>query len=51
MKASRLLLVLSSLSSLFIAVLPAVVASNRRLYSGRKLREVHQRLDIYGSRQ
>jgi hypothetical protein len=51
MKASRLLLVLSSLGSLAIAILPAFVASNRSLHSRKELRDVHQRLDAYGSRQ
>jgi hypothetical protein len=50
MKAARLSLVLGSLGSLFIAVLPAFIASNRRLYSGKKLREVQKRLDVFGSR-
>lgn len=43
MKASRFLLVISSL---FIAVL----ASNHRLRSKKELREIQQRLDVFGSR-
>ncbi|MCL4272711.1 MAG: hypothetical protein KJZ77_02475 [Anaerolineales bacterium] len=46
MKASRFLLVISSLSSFFIAVL----ASNHRLRSKKELREIQQRLDVFGSR-
>jgi hypothetical protein len=51
MKASRLLMVLSSLGSLAIAILPAFIVSNRRLHSRKELRDVNQRLDAYGSRQ
>jgi hypothetical protein len=50
MKATRLSLILGSLGSLFLAVLRAFIASNRRLHSGKQLREVQQRLDVYGSR-
>ncbi len=50
MKTARLSLVLGSLGSLFIAVLPAFIASKRRMYSGKELREVQKRLDVFGSR-
>lgn len=48
MKASRFLLVISSLSSFFIAVLAS--NHNHRLRSKKELREIQQRLDVFGLR-
>jgi hypothetical protein len=47
MKKSQLFLVLASLGSMFISIVPALVQTNRRL--GMK-REIEQRLDTFGKR-
>lgn len=51
MKTSRLLLALGSLGSLIIAALPVFMISDRLLHSRKALRDIHQRLDVYGSRR
>jgi hypothetical protein len=47
MKTSRLILVLASLGSMLISIVPALVQSNRRLVVKQ---ELEQRLDHYGKR-
>lgn len=47
MKTSRLILVLASLGSMLISIIPALVQSNRRLVVKQ---ELEQRLDHYGKR-
>jgi hypothetical protein len=47
MKTSRLILVLASLGSMLISIIPALVKSNRRLVVKQ---ELEQRLDVFGKR-
>lgn len=47
MKTSRLTLILASLGSMLISIVPALVQSNRRLVVKQ---ELEQRLDHYGKR-
>ena len=47
MKTSRLILVLASLGSMLISIVPALVQSTRRLVVKQ---ELEQRLDHYGKR-
>jgi hypothetical protein len=47
MKTSRLILVLASLGSMLISIVPALVQSNRRLVVKQ---ELEQRLDVFGKR-
>jgi hypothetical protein len=47
MKTSRLILVLASLGSMLISIVPALIQSNRRLVVKQ---ELEQRLDLFGKR-
>lgn len=47
MKTSRLILVLASLGSILISIVPALVQSNRRLAVKQ---ELEQRLNVFGKR-
>jgi hypothetical protein len=47
MKKSQLFLVLASLGSMFISIVPSLVQANRSLITTR---EMEQRLDAFGKR-
>ena len=51
MKSFNFHTVLHFFGALFMAVLPAFVLSKRALISKRKMKAVHERLDVYGSRK
>lgn len=50
MKRSRLLLLVASLGSILIAMVPGIVNATRRFLTKSELQETYQRLDVYGTR-